>query len=235
MKASTSRCCSARSISSSVRSAGWCGFSAPRRRPRAPSPSRSPARSPNEALAPRPALSGMTPYCRSAPDGTGAAGRRATVGCDHPGRSGRCCCATRWRGRTRGRRIAVPTPQGAGIARDRGYPAGRRCDHALRRQRGVGPSRLAVLAASLFIAFGRFRRRRQIDRRAATAAAAGRRRRRHHLHRARQFADRAGLPALDRARHPAAGRTVVCQSGQLHGRPGLDDGRRDGADHQRRC
>ena len=47
----------------------------------------------------------------------------------------------------------------------------------------------------------------------------------------RRSADRSGLPAMDRARHPAAGRALVRQSRQLHGRAGLDDGGRGGADH----
>ena len=46
--------------------------------------------------------------------------------------------------------------------------------------------------------------------------------------------NRCGLPALDRARPASAGRPLVRESRQLHGRAGLDDGRGSRADHRQR-
>ena len=128
----------------------------------------------------------------------------------------------------------VPTPQGAGIAviaatlAAAGFMiAGIRSSGDSKRRRGV--------RRHGFPGFGRPGRRRQVDPGVAAAGPAGGGRRPRRLPRTRGAATGAGMAALDRARTAAAGRPLVRQPGQLHGRAGLDDGRRSGAGHRRFC
>ena len=124
----------------------------------------------------------------------------------------------------------IPTPQGAGIAV---IAATLVVSCGIVVWGGAAELKipLAVFGGRAVHGHGRLRRRRQVHRRAAAAAAAGCRRRRNPARGIRRSADRSGLSAMDRARHPAAGRALVRQSRQLHGRARLDDGGRGGADH----
>ena len=127
----------------------------------------------------------------------------------------------------------VPTPQGAGIAVIAATLRGRR----RHRWSGAGAAELniplAVFAASLFIAIVGFADDvksiavlpRLLLQALAVAAIV--------FTAPERSADRSGLPALDRARPAAAGGPLVRQPRQLHGRAGLDDGRRGRAGHRR--
>ena len=117
--------------------------------------------------------------------------------------------------------------------RDRGHAAGRRRHRGLRH--GTGPEHPARdLRRGAVHRRGGICRRHQIHPGAAAAVAAGGGRCGAILFTTPgRCQDRCGLPALDRTRPAFACGPLVRESRQLHGRAGLDDGRRGRADHRR--
>ena len=122
----------------------------------------------------------------------------------------------------------IPTPQGAGIAVIAATLIVAARSSSLPRERDLQVP-LAVFGATLFIAGGRPRRRRQFDSGPAAAAPARARGRRRGFHGAGRAPHRSGRSVLDRTRVAAACRPLVRESRQLHGRARSDDGRRSRA------